>query len=106
MEWRICSLDLWSSIGLLAWKMDFLKQQWSSSSSNSSDVEEARGYFASVAEIFPKGQSTHSSLPWGLAVSSTRSCFGVMRLPDGETMAKEFVDDYLFKIVHLLLQQQ
>ena len=85
--------------------MDFLKQQFSGSSS-SSELEDARGHFASVAEIFPKGSQTHHSLPWSLAVSSTRSCLSIMRIQAGEKIAEEFVDDYLYKIVHLLLQQQ
>ncbi len=86
--------------------MDFLKQQFKGSSSSSSELEDAQTAFAAIAEIFPKGQSTHLSLPWALGVSSTRSCLAIMRLQGGEKMANEFVDDYLYKIVHLLLQQQ
>lgn len=86
--------------------MDFLKQQFTGGSSSSSDLEDARTAFYAVAEIFPKGQREHLSLPWALGVSSTRSCLAIMRMQGGDMMAEEFVDSYLFKIVHLLLQQQ
>ena len=86
--------------------MDFLKQQFVGTTSSSNLIEDARSLFDTVAEIFPKGQSTHASLPWTLGVSSTHSCLALMKIRGREQMVEEFVNDYLFKIVNLLLQQQ
>jgi hypothetical protein len=83
--------------------MDFLKSQFVGSSS---DVENAEASFAAVAEVFPKGSRTHLSLPWNLAVQSTELTLKMMRIQAGEKMADDFVNDYLFKIVNLLLMQQ
>ena len=82
--------------------MEFLKASFN----GSPDLDEAKGLFAQVAEIFPKGGNQNHQLPWSLSTSSTRACLGVMKTEQGRDLVDSFVDDYLFKIVDLLLQQQ
>lgn len=83
--------------------MDFLKASFTASGS---DLDEAEGLFKQVAEVFPAGGSQNHQLAWNLATSSTRACLSMLRSERGRPLGDNFVDNYLFKIVDLLLQQQ
>ena len=89
--------------------MDYLTAQLpfiSSSNATEQSIKEAAKLWIEIADIFPKDDpNTNKSMPWTLGVQSLKACDNIMNTPQGGEMAEEFIDVYVYRIVHLLLTQ-
>jgi hypothetical protein len=90
--------------------MDYLTAQLpfiSSSNATEQSIKEAAKLWIEIADIFPKDDpNTNKSMPWTLGAQSLKACDNIMNTPQGGEMAEEFIDVYVYRIVHLLLTQQ
>ena len=90
--------------------MDYLTAQLpfiSSSNATEQSIKEAAKLWIEIANIFPKDDpNSNQSMPWTLGVQSLKACDNIMNTPQGGEMAEEFIDLYVYRIVHLLLTQQ
>jgi hypothetical protein len=88
--------------------MEFLKNQFIGNS-NSADlqIKEAIKLWEQIGGIFPKNDPhNHKSMPWTLSTKSLQACENLIETPAGAVMAEQFVDDYVYRMIRLLLTQQ
>ena len=88
--------------------MDLLRSTFSSYSPSEAQFREAQSQFEEIERIFPKAQpNVNYSLTWVLAVSSSKSCEALINSSNENhvRVAKEYIRDYLYRVVHLLLTQ-